>query len=75
MQTLDGNSFDSRFPKSYFLELVTIDAWEKAGSFGRLDYAQGFKAVMGLLSHPHAINISWKTNYLNKIMVDAIPNL
>ncbi|XP_072037151.1 2'-5'-oligoadenylate synthase 2-like [Amphiura filiformis] len=56
-------------PTSYPMELITIFAWERAGSLGAFDRLQGFKAVLSIIATElPTLNKHWTCNY-NESMV------
>jgi hypothetical protein len=60
---------DGFFPNSYLLEMVTIHAWEEAGSPNQFEMAVGFRAVMEKLRCHRKLDIVWYDNYDRKQVV------
>ncbi|XP_072037154.1 2'-5'-oligoadenylate synthase 3-like [Amphiura filiformis] len=59
-------------PTSYPMELITIYAWEKAGSPYAFDLLQGFNAVMVIIAEDlRSIFCYWTDNYCKKIVYKA----
>ena len=51
------------YPSSYPFELLTIYAWEQAGSPGTFNTTQGFRQVLTYLADYSNINVMWTANY------------
>ena len=51
------------YPSSYPFELLTIYAWEQAGTPRTFNTTQGFRQVLMYLAHYTSINVMWTANY------------
>lgn len=49
--------------KSYLLELITIDTWEKAGSPPSFNMKKAFAKILDVLANYDDIDIHWDKNY------------
>ena len=65
-----------RLLNSYVLELLTIYAWQKAGSPNRFNLAQGFKSVLTLLAYNlRDLRHYWTSNYTAEMAERGIASI